>query len=73
MDPDGVATRIRHTGGSGTWAMLDFKHDLILVLLTQVPQTPTEPFRVRVVKAALAVFAPDDQADPEAETTGREE
>ena len=72
-DAQGEGVRVRHTGGSGTWAMLDFENDLILVLLTQVPQTPTEPFRLRVVKAVMAVFAPEDQGNPDAETTGREE
>ncbi len=36
--PDGTAKRIRHTGASGTFAMLDFEDDLIVIIFTQVEQ-----------------------------------
>jgi CubicO group peptidase (beta-lactamase class C family) len=63
--PNGVGVRIRHTGASGTLAQLDFENDFFIVLLTQVPQLRTGPFRERLLKAILAVFAPNDQAAPE--------
>jgi arylsulfatase A-like enzyme/CubicO group peptidase (beta-lactamase class C family) len=35
---DGTASRVQHTGASGTLAMIDFDHDLIIIVLTQVDQ-----------------------------------
>jgi CubicO group peptidase (beta-lactamase class C family) len=55
---DGVGVRIRHTGASGTFAQLDFENDVIVVILTQVPQAQTQPFRDRLLKAISAVFLP---------------
>ena len=54
--PDGVGRRIQHTGASGTLAWLDFDLDLIIVMLTQVPQTQTGPFRQRLMKTILEIF-----------------
>lgn len=59
---DGVGVRIRHTGASGTFAQLDFEHDVFFVILTQVPQTQTQPFRDRLLRAIGAVFAPESAA-----------
>lgn len=59
-DANGVGVRIRHTGASGTFAQLDFEHDFFFVILTQVPQTQTQPFRDRLLPAIYAVFAPGD-------------
>jgi len=59
---DGV--RIRHTGASGTLAQLDFENDVIIVLLTQVPQMQTQPFRDGVLKAIADVFAPQSGNEP---------
>jgi CubicO group peptidase (beta-lactamase class C family) len=53
---NGVGTRIRHTGASGTLAMLDFKQDLIVVMLTQVPTRQTQPFANRLAKAIDSIF-----------------
>lgn len=61
-DAAGVGTRVRHTGASGTFAQLDFDHDLFFVLLTQVPQTQTQPFRDRLLRAIAAMFAPESDA-----------
>jgi CubicO group peptidase (beta-lactamase class C family) len=55
--PDGTGDRIRHVGASGTLAMLDFKEDFTMVLLTQVPFKQTGPFTDRLVKEISAQFA----------------
>ena len=55
---NGVGVRVRHTGASGTLAQVDFENDLLIVLLTQIPQTQTQPFRERLIKAIYAVFQP---------------
>lgn len=52
---DGTPARIRHTGASGTLAMLDFEHDVILIVLTQVPQTETNGWRNRLVETVLQI------------------
>jgi CubicO group peptidase (beta-lactamase class C family) len=54
---DGVGDRVRHIGASGTLVLMDFKRDLLLVMLTQVPQTQTLPFRAQVLKAVGSVFS----------------
>jgi hypothetical protein len=54
----GVGVRVHHIGASGTLAEVDFENDLLIVLLTQVPQTETLPFRRRLIKAIYAVFQP---------------
>lgn len=53
----GEGVRVRHTGASGTLAQLDFERDLILVLLTQVPQAQTQPFRDGLMQAISDVFS----------------
>jgi CubicO group peptidase (beta-lactamase class C family) len=53
---DGVGYRVRHTGASGTLALLDFKQDLLVVMLTQVPTKQTQPFSNRLMKAINSVF-----------------
>jgi CubicO group peptidase (beta-lactamase class C family) len=57
----GEGIRVRHTGASGTFAQLDFENDLIVVLLTQVPQTQTQPFRDGLLKAIGDVFSTADE------------
>jgi len=53
---DGTAARIRHTGASGTLAVLDFKHDLILIVLTQVPQVQTNRWRNGLIETVFNTF-----------------
>lgn len=65
-DADGVGVRIRHTGASGTFAQLDFEHDVFFVILTQVPQTQTQPFRDRLLRAIGSVFAHESEGKPKA-------
>lgn len=48
--PDGSASRIQHTGASGTLAMLDFDEDLIVVVLTQVDQTKITAWRRQLLQ-----------------------
>lgn len=57
--PDGSASRIRHTGASGTLAMLDFDRDLIVIVLTQVPQTQTQRWREQLLRTIGGVFDGD--------------
>jgi len=63
--PNGVGVRIRHTGGAGTFAQLDFENDVIIVLFTQVSGARIAPFREQVLKAIVSVFAPNDRPAPE--------
>jgi CubicO group peptidase (beta-lactamase class C family) len=64
VNAQGEGVRVRHTGASGTFAQLDFENDLIFVLLTQVPQTQTQPFREGLLKAiADVVSSPDSGAN----------
>jgi glycerophosphoryl diester phosphodiesterase len=58
QDASGLGDRIRHTGASGTFALLDFKQDLIVVMLSQVPTKQTQPFGDRVMKAIDSIFLP---------------
>ncbi len=55
---DGTAKRVRHTGASGTFAMLDFEDDLIVIIFTQVDQNKITQWRNRLIqtitKACLA-------------------
>ena len=53
---DGTAARIRHTGASGTLGVIDFEQDLIIVVLTQVPQQQTNRWRNRLVQTINNVF-----------------
>lgn len=57
LRPDGTASRIRHTGASGTLAVLDFEQDLIVIVFTQVPQGQTMRWRDRLVRTIGEVFA----------------
>lgn len=61
VNEKGEGVRVRHTGASGTFAQLDFENDLIVVLLTQVPQIQTEPFRAGLLKAVGDVFQTPDR------------
>ena len=56
---DGSAARIRHTGASGTLAVLDFENDVILIVLTQVPQAQTNRWRNRLVETVFKTFQPE--------------
>ena len=60
VNAKGKGVRVRHTGASGTFAQLDLENDLIFVLLTQVPQTQTQPFRDGLLKAIADVFSSGD-------------
>ena len=60
VNAKGDGVRVRHTGASGTFAQLDFENDLIFVLLTQVPQTQTQPFRTGLLKVIADVFSASD-------------
>jgi CubicO group peptidase (beta-lactamase class C family) len=50
--------RIRHTGASGTLGVIDFEKDLIVIVLTQVPQQQTLRWRNRLLQTIDEVFAP---------------
>jgi CubicO group peptidase (beta-lactamase class C family) len=54
--PGGIGAAVRHTGASGTFGLVDFEKDVIVVFLTQVPQIETEPFRRRLLQAIGAVL-----------------
>lgn len=54
--PDGATRRIQHIGASGTLAWIDFDLDLVIVILTQVPQSQTQPFRRRVMEKIEEIF-----------------
>lgn len=53
---DGSALRVRHTGASGTLGMIDFDKDLIVIVLTQVPQQQTLRWRNRLLQTVNEVF-----------------
>jgi CubicO group peptidase (beta-lactamase class C family) len=55
---DGTAARVRHTGASGTLALLDFDRDLIVIVLTQVPQAQTLRWREQLMRTVMEVFSP---------------
>jgi CubicO group peptidase (beta-lactamase class C family) len=57
-DGDGVGDRLRHTGASGTFVLIDFRQDLLVVMLTQVPTRQTQPFGERLRMALDQVFSP---------------
>jgi arylsulfatase A-like enzyme/CubicO group peptidase (beta-lactamase class C family) len=48
---DGTASRVQHTGASGTLALIDFDHDLIVIVLTQVDQRKIGGWRARVLQS----------------------
>lgn len=54
--PDGRASRIQHTGGSGTIGIIDFDLDLIVIVLTQVPQAQTNKWRGPFLKTVFGTF-----------------
>lgn len=54
--PDGTGIRIQHTGGSGTIGMIDFDLDLVVIILTQVPQAQTNKWRTPLLKTIFTVF-----------------
>jgi CubicO group peptidase (beta-lactamase class C family) len=56
-DGRGVGDRLRHAGASGTLALIDFKRDLIVVVLTQVPTKQRLPFGRRLDEAIERVFS----------------
>jgi CubicO group peptidase (beta-lactamase class C family) len=60
VNAKGEGVRVRHTGASGTFAQLDLENDLIFVLLTQVPQTQTQPFRDHLLRTIADLFASSD-------------
>ncbi len=53
---DGTAVRIRHTGASGTLGVIDFEKDLIIIVLTQVPQQQTLRWRNGLLQTINEVF-----------------
>ena len=54
--PDGTASRIQHTGASGTIGIIDFDLDLIVIALTQVPQAQTNKWRGPLLKTVFGAF-----------------
>ncbi|HUV67942.1 MAG TPA: serine hydrolase domain-containing protein [Sedimentisphaerales bacterium] len=55
-DPNGKARRIQHIGASGTLAWIDFDLDLMIVMLTQVPQNQTQRFKRSVMEKIEEIF-----------------
>jgi CubicO group peptidase (beta-lactamase class C family) len=53
---DGTPARVRHTGASGTLAMMDFDRDLIVIVLSQVPQAQTLRWRQQLMRTVMEVF-----------------
>ena len=53
---DGSASRIQHTGASGTIGIIDFDLDLIVIALTQVPQAQTNKWRGPLLKTVFEAF-----------------
>ena len=56
-DANGVADAIGHIGASGTFIVIDFKEDLLVVMLTQVATKQNQAFQDRVRKAVGSVFS----------------
>ena len=54
--PDGSASRIQHTGASGTIGIIDYDLDLIVIILTQVPQAQTNKWRGPLLQTVFDVF-----------------
>jgi hypothetical protein len=52
-----LGDRLRHTGASGTLALIDFRSDVIVVVLTQVPTKQRLPFGRRLDAAIEALFS----------------
>ena len=53
---DGTSSRVQHTGAAGTIGILDFDLDLIVIVLTQVPQTQTNKWRNPLLRTIFAAF-----------------
>lgn len=53
---DGSASRIQHTGASGTIGIIDFDLDLIVIILTQVPQAQTNKWRGPLLQNVFSAF-----------------
>lgn len=54
---DGTASRVQHTGASGTLAMIDFDLDLIVIVLTQVDQQKIGGWRSQLLKTAFQALS----------------
>jgi arylsulfatase A-like enzyme/CubicO group peptidase (beta-lactamase class C family) len=52
---DGTASRVQHTGASGTLGLIDFDQDLILIVLTQVDQKKIGGWRNNLIKTVAEV------------------
>jgi CubicO group peptidase (beta-lactamase class C family) len=55
-DASGIGDRMRHNGASGTSVLIDFKADLLVVVLTQVPTKQRLPFGNRLNQVIDTVF-----------------
>lgn len=53
---DGTSSRIQHSGASGTIGIIDFDLDLIVIILTQVPQAQTNKWRQPLLQSIYTVF-----------------
>jgi len=56
-DASGVGDRVRHNGASGTSVWIDFKVDLLVVVLTQVPTKQRLPFGNRLNQVVDSIFS----------------
>jgi CubicO group peptidase (beta-lactamase class C family) len=56
-DASGVGDRVRHNGASGTMVLVDFKADLLVVVLTQVPTKQRLPFGNRLNQVVDSIFS----------------
>ncbi len=56
QNEDGSARRVQHTGAAGTIGIIDFDLDLIVIVLTQVPQTQTNKWRGPLLKTIFSTF-----------------
>ncbi len=52
---DGTASRVQHTGASGTLGIIDFDQDLILIVLTQVDQKKIGGWRSKLINTVVEV------------------
>jgi arylsulfatase A-like enzyme/CubicO group peptidase (beta-lactamase class C family) len=52
---DGTASRVQHTGASGTLGLIDFDRDLIVIVLTQVDQSKIGGWRSKLLKTIAEV------------------
>ncbi len=56
VGPDGYGFRLQHIGGSGTFAWMDHKEDLLFVMLSQVPTGMMVKYRNRVMRKIGEIF-----------------